>query len=60
MGFFFPFTVDDPLDAFAVHFGGGFFGMVSAPILIKSGILIAGDTNSAQVFHLVQLKNIDL
>ena len=42
-------TVDDPLDAFAVHFGGGFFGTVSTPLLVRTGVLIVGDTNSAQV-----------
>lgn len=41
--------VDDPLDAFAVHFGGGFFGTVTAPILVKTGVILTGDTNSAQV-----------
>ena len=43
------FSVDDPLDAFAVHFGGGFFGMVSAPFLIDSGVLLVGDYKSAEV-----------
>ena len=42
-------AVDDPLDAFAVHFGGGFFGMISAPILVDSGVLLVGDLKSAEV-----------
>ncbi|XP_046459388.1 ammonium transporter 2-like isoform X2 [Daphnia pulex] len=41
--------VDDPLDAFAVHFGGGFFGMLSAPILVNSGVILTGDESSAEV-----------
>ncbi|KAK4010730.1 hypothetical protein OUZ56_019862 [Daphnia magna] len=42
--------VDDPLDAFAVHFGGGFSGMVSAPLLVTNGVILVGDVNSAEVF----------
>lgn len=49
MSFQILFTVDDPLDAFAVHFGGGFFGTFATPLLMNNGVLIAGDTNSAQV-----------
>lgn len=41
--------VDDPLDAFSVHFGGGFSGMVSAPLLVDSGVFLVGDYQSAQV-----------
>ena len=48
--------VDDPLDAFAVHFGGGFFGMVSAPILINNGVILVGDTDSAQVINLLMIN----
>ena len=37
--------IDDPLDAFAVHFGGGLWGLISAPIIVDSGIAYAiGDT----------------
>lgn len=46
-------TVDDPLDAFAVHFGGGFFGTISAPILVKTGVILVGDTDSAEVTPIV-------
>ena len=42
-------SVDDALDSFAVHFGGGFFGMLTAPILIHGGVLLTGDTHSLQV-----------
>jgi Amt family ammonium transporter len=33
--------VDDPLDAFAVHFGGGLWGLVSACLVTEKGILFA-------------------
>ncbi|KAL3074246.1 hypothetical protein niasHS_015076 [Heterodera schachtii] len=33
--------VDDPLDAFAVHFGGGLWGLVSACLVTEQGILYA-------------------
>ncbi len=37
--------IDDPLDAFAVHFGGGLWGLISAPIISDIGIVYAiGDT----------------
>jgi ammonia channel protein AmtB len=35
------FKIDDPLDAFAVHFGGGAWGLMIAPILIDNGLLQA-------------------
>lgn len=46
------FLVDDPLDAFAVHFGGGFSGMVSAPLLVTNGVILVGDVNSAEVMEI--------
>ena len=33
--------IDDPLDAFAVHFGGGLWGLVSACIVTEKGLLFA-------------------
>ncbi|KAL1140455.1 hypothetical protein AAG570_000387 [Ranatra chinensis] len=36
------FQVDDPLDAVAVHFGGGMWGVISMPLLTKKGILYEG------------------
>lgn len=37
------FKIDDPLDAVAVHLGGGIWGVLSAPIFNKeSGILYSG------------------
>uniref|UniRef100_A0A7E4UWA3 Ammonium_transp domain-containing protein n=1 Tax=Panagrellus redivivus TaxID=6233 RepID=A0A7E4UWA3_PANRE len=33
--------IDDPLDAFAVHAGGGFWGLMSVTIISKKGILYA-------------------
>ena len=55
--FILQFLVDDPLDAFAVHFGGGFFGMISAPLVFDQGVFIIGDANSAQVRIQLNLKN---
>ncbi|KAH7711623.1 Protein AMT-4 [Aphelenchoides avenae] len=31
--------IDDPLDAFAVHFGGGFWGLISVTIIAHDGIV---------------------
>lgn len=33
--------VDDPLDAFAVHFGGGLWGLLSTTIIAHDGIVYA-------------------
>ena len=33
--------IDDPLDAFAVHAGGGFWGLISATIISHDGIVYA-------------------
>src|SRR3954471_13656900 len=33
--------IDDPLDAFAVHFGGGMWGLVSACFVTDKGIIFA-------------------
>ncbi|PAV62524.1 hypothetical protein WR25_00151 [Diploscapter pachys] len=33
--------IDDPLDAFAVHAGGGFWGLISATIIAHDGIVYA-------------------
>jgi Amt family ammonium transporter len=33
------FEVDDPLDAVAVHFGGGLWGVLAAPFFSKQGLL---------------------
>ncbi|XP_022793779.1 putative ammonium transporter 1 [Stylophora pistillata] len=43
--------VDDPLDAVAVHLGGGLWGVLSVPIFNKeSGIFYAGDDHSFRLF----------
>lgn len=45
------FKVDDPLDAVAVHLGGGIWGVLSAPIFNKeSGILYTGSLVSFRGF----------
>lgn len=31
--------IDDPLDAFAVHYGGGFTGILIAPLLVFDGVV---------------------
>ena len=41
--------VDDPMDAFPVHFGGGLVGVVTAPFLIPDGIFTRKDNASATV-----------
>ena len=37
----FRLKIDDPLDAFAVHFGGGFWGLLSTTIIAHDGIVYA-------------------
>ena len=34
--------VDDPLDAAAVHMGGGLWGLLSAPLLMRTGVVYGG------------------
>ncbi|XP_072034506.1 putative ammonium transporter 1 isoform X2 [Amphiura filiformis] len=42
--------VDDPLDAVAVHLGGGLWGVISVPLLsYESGILTKWDLDSAKL-----------
>jgi len=41
--------VDDPMDAFPVHFGGGLVGVVTAPFLIPDGIFTRRDNASASI-----------
>ena len=41
--------VDDAVDAFAVHFGGGLVGVVTAPFLIPNGIFFQRDNAAAAV-----------
>jgi ammonia channel protein AmtB len=43
------FTVDDPVDAVAVHFGGGFWGLIATPFFSHGGILYDGNIESALV-----------
>ncbi|XP_027047257.1 putative ammonium transporter 1 [Pocillopora damicornis] len=43
--------IDDPLDAVAVHFGGGFWGVLSVPIFnTESGIFYVGSEHSFCLF----------
>ncbi|CAG0890721.1 unnamed protein product [Darwinula stevensoni] len=41
--------IDDPLDAFPVHFGGGFFGIVVVAIFMENGIIFNPTKNAAMV-----------
>ncbi|CAG0890717.1 unnamed protein product [Darwinula stevensoni] len=41
--------VDDPLDAFPVHFGGGLFGIVAVAFFMEGGIVFDPSRNSATV-----------
>ena len=41
--------VDDAIDAFAIHGGGGLVGLLTAPFLIADGILYSWDQKSAEV-----------
>ena len=34
-----PPTVDDPLDAVAVHMGGGMWGLIATPLFMQGGIV---------------------
>lgn len=43
------FAVDDPLDAVAVHFGGGFWGVISAALFSHGGIVYGANKQSAMV-----------
>lgn len=43
------FAVDDPLDAVAVHFGGGLWGVVSASLFSHAGIVYGANKESALV-----------
>ena len=44
------FAVDDPLDAFPVHFGGGLWGLIAVALLGRDGIILSfGTYESLQV-----------
>jgi Amt family ammonium transporter len=43
------FTVDDPLDAVAVHFGGGLWGLISASVFSNGGIVFGASQESGSV-----------
>ncbi|XP_069694862.1 putative ammonium transporter 1 [Periplaneta americana] len=42
--------IDDPLDAVAVHFGGGFWGLVTGSFLAEDGIFYGASYDSAMVW----------
>lgn len=43
--------VDDPLDCTAVHFGGGFWGVLATGLLTKNGVLLQMSHESLEVIH---------
>ncbi|KAJ9592288.1 hypothetical protein L9F63_001184, partial [Diploptera punctata] len=43
------FKVDDPLDAVAVHFGGGLWGLIAASIFDNSGLILGEINESAML-----------
>ncbi|XP_069694958.1 putative ammonium transporter 1 isoform X3 [Periplaneta americana] len=47
--------VDDPLDAVAVHFGGGFWGLITGSFLAEDGIFYGATYDSAMVLLLRML-----
>ncbi|KAI8489571.1 Ammonium Transporter Family [Branchiostoma belcheri] len=42
--------IDDPVDTIAVHLGGGFWGLVAAPILSRNGIIQEVSTMNLKLF----------
>jgi ammonia channel protein AmtB len=42
-------AVDDPLDAVAVHFGGGLWGLIAASLFDNNGLLSDASYESAMV-----------
>ena len=44
--------MDDPVDAFPIHFCGGLSGLLSAPFLVPQGIFFKRDAQSAVVLLL--------
>lgn len=47
--------MDDPVDAFPIHFCGGMIGLLSAPFLIPQGIFYKRDAQSAVVMEFVNI-----
>lgn len=43
------FVVDDPLDAVAVHLGGGLWGIISMPLFAQGGIIYGINSESTLV-----------
>ncbi|KAJ4445503.1 hypothetical protein ANN_12183, partial [Periplaneta americana] len=48
-------TFDDPLDAVAVHFGGGFWGLITGSFLAEDGIFYGATYDSAVAFGMRML-----
>ena len=46
------FAVDDPLDAVAVHFGGGLWGLIGASIFDNNGFVFGDPSGSGMVSNI--------
>lgn len=43
------FRLDDPVDAVAVHGGGGLWGLLIAPVFMDNGVAFGGGSEALQV-----------
>lgn len=50
-------AVDDPLDAVAVHFGGGLWGLIAASLFDNNGLVFGATYNSGMASSLYILAH---
>lgn len=50
-------SVDDPLDAVAVHFGGGLWGLIAASLFDNNGLVFGAVSESSLVRYLRKSVN---